>query len=678
MSYNSPELNSPEFGSPKFTSPTFTSPKFLRPRVSSFSNESICTMSMSDEAERTQHGAELSFRPRFVNISRRDSAGSSGWHREASIVEYPSLLHFGHDSHLLDQPVISSPNHNPDDEPDPLTPAPLRTLNISNLSMTDFVKNNTLDDWRYLPLKFWAQNDGDPLFRLSRLRRHPNDVRGLLSNRHDDPSQNCQLGLKAILPQLLVIDCVLKKVVPFELDREFVALSYVWGPGRGAGQESFQTDLKNLRLPRTVQDAINVVLVLGMRYLWVDRHCINKSDPGTYHHMISNMDTIYRAAPLTIIAAAGSDDESGLSSVSGFVGGQAGCEGTVPPWNGIVQLEFSDSTREEWENSVVSTRAWTYQEGLLSRRHLIFRETGVTLRCNIDCVSESEGIFAHINEYSRRSLTFPSDSLRAFLGVLKAYERLKPPVMHVWGVPLLLDPTGHIQNPGQGLLWKGNPTCSLSRIQGLPSWSWAGWRGWCAPDIPEWYVTSRSLSLGPYRWLKGHLRHEATAWEPNDVTLEILTGSQLTDISEYFRAGHNSPSGEIGGPPAVLYVTAWSTSVNARVSKKSCVQFSDEDLNGPAATMDPAPESLCGAESKVREDGTCEWTAAVIFWGAPNAIIASTTGFWTQSLLLENIGEDTFRRVGVLETDWHKSDLDEQGRITLPGRTLSRTRLRIV
>lgn len=47
----------------------------------------------------------------------------------------------------------------------------------------------------------------------------------------------------------------------------YVALSYVWGPGK----EDW---------PKTVLDAVAVTREMGQQYLWVDRLCINKKKCG--------------------------------------------------------------------------------------------------------------------------------------------------------------------------------------------------------------------------------------------------------------------------------------------------------------------------------------------------------------------------------------------------------------
>lgn len=87
----------------------------------------------------------------------------------------------------------------------------------------------------------------------------------------------------------------------------WVALSYVWGHSSGdAGPEVFPQ-----ALPNTIEDAIKVTEEMGYRYLWVDRYCIDQKEEAQKLDLIAKMDIIYRAADLTIIAAAGLDEVLG-------------------------------------------------------------------------------------------------------------------------------------------------------------------------------------------------------------------------------------------------------------------------------------------------------------------------------------------------------------------------------
>jgi hypothetical protein len=53
-----------------------------------------------------------------------------------------------------------------------------------------------------------------------------------------------------------------------------------------------------------------------MRYLWVDRYCIDQDDVQTKHVIIQRMDEVYKNASVTIINAAGTGPDSGLPGVS--------------------------------------------------------------------------------------------------------------------------------------------------------------------------------------------------------------------------------------------------------------------------------------------------------------------------------------------------------------------------
>ncbi|KAF2827249.1 hypothetical protein CC86DRAFT_454957 [Ophiobolus disseminans] len=122
------------------------------------------------------------------------------------------------------------------------------------------------------------------------------------------------------LPSFKLIDCERKVVVPAPAYCDYAALSYVWGPETlppspdqpsghiqqppNSTNSSVATPIHSL--PKTVSDAMEVVLRLGMRYLWVDKICINQSDPREMHAQLSAMDSIYEPAHITIIAAPGS------------------------------------------------------------------------------------------------------------------------------------------------------------------------------------------------------------------------------------------------------------------------------------------------------------------------------------------------------------------------------------
>lgn len=525
--------------------------------------------------------------------------------------------------------------------------------------MTDPEKEFPAELWRAISLEYLMNNYESSLQLSANINLGLHDLRELLEEDDKNPKETGNPYSREGLPGLMVIDCFSRCVVAAEQGCEYVALSYVWGLITSCGEdESFEADLRGRRLPQTVEDAINVVQVLGKRFLWVDRYCINSTEPGTKHFMIGNMDAIYEAAYLTIIAASGSDGEHGLPSVSGLC--KALGESKIPPWDGLVYTKLSHLCLDSYvrlgqiETSTWSTRGWTYQEALLSRRRLIFTDDWAILQYRgEDRVRASSGIFAHINEYTRRNLTYPSDSLNAFLGVLKAYEQLRPAAMHIWGVPFLVGSDGAIRQPGYGLLWRANRRTSLRRVEGIPSWTWAGWT-WSDRDAANRDFMSRQFPLGPYHWLveKAQLRGQTRSWPswgPCDIKLEVMVGPLLMEISDYFRKAHKLAPGWSADPAPTLYLTAWVTTMTAYVSPSLPVYLQCGDMRTSIITLDQDVESLCAGKEQVNGRWICEWTAALICWGRR---------FPTQSLVLERVGEDTFRRIGVLETEWLRPEPD--------------------
>ncbi|KAK2756244.1 hypothetical protein FQN54_005652 [Arachnomyces sp. PD_36] len=345
---------------------------------------------------------------------------------------------------------------------------------------------------------------------------------------------------------LLVIDVSRRCVVPAPPECQFVALSYVWGASNTKKltgkneQELINNDgaLKENDTPATIWDAIQVTEALGKKYCWVDALCIYQDDVARQQDQISQMGAIYSRAVVTLVAAAG-DAATGLCGVrpnSRTVNQDA------IPLEDFTLIRIADQDVNESSLSTRSQsasgwhkRAWTYQEGLFSRRMLIFREKQVYWRCQsatwleemvletvenekdpmtltnirstlnngikvpkklneIDTpyscrnrptpMDDDEKLYYLYNlllaGYISRQLSFRSDTLNAFAGVTRALTLLNNEEF-IWGLPkstfnLALSWT---LNPPAG--WSRSdthqqdvllPDGSLQRLP-FPSWSWA-------------------------------------------------------------------------------------------------------------------------------------------------------------------------------------------------------------
>lgn len=333
------------------------------------------------------------------------------------------------------------------------------------------------------------------------------------------------------VPFFKLIECETLRIVPAP-NEPYVALSYVWGASKSQSPKPDTTpELDRLpeKLPRTIKDAITVTLKLGFRYLWVDRYCIGRR-PGELQAQILKMDLIYQNAQITIIACAGENPDYGLPGVSLR---ERQLQAHASFGKHIMVSALSDP-RILIKSSKWSSRAWTYQEGLLSLRRLVFTDQQVYFECHgmyccesmdfplldlhtknrqsfkkLFCGGEGIGYFPkgigrspwevieRIEEYSLLSVNLrdQSDILEGILGILSAFERGTLNLRHHAGIPLL-PPSPKVVGISRdnwtsamgffsGLCW--NLKTPSTKRDGFPSWSWTGWEEpvveWGAPKI---------------------------------------------------------------------------------------------------------------------------------------------------------------------------------------------------
>ncbi|KAF2495438.1 HET-domain-containing protein, partial [Lophium mytilinum] len=175
--------------------------------------------------------------------------------------------------------------------------------------------------------------------------------------------------------QIKLIDCMDKSIVIASTSCKYVALSYVWGYGQTV--QSPENGVLPTEIPRTISDAVKATISLGYQYLWCDRYCIDQHNITEKQQQIGSMDCIYRNAHITIIAASGEDDDFGLPGVNHtprilhpeifLANARLSC--AIPDPIHIL-------SKSKW-----ASRAWTYQEALLSKRRLIFTEQCVYFEC---------------------------------------------------------------------------------------------------------------------------------------------------------------------------------------------------------------------------------------------------------------------------------------------------------
>jgi hypothetical protein len=427
---------------------------------------------------------------------------------------------------------------------------------------------------------------------------------------------------------ILLLDVKRMRLVESSSSARYLALSYVWGEVlqykttvQYLDTLKFDNSLVEFkhRIPQVIQDAILLVDSLGERYLWVDALCIIHDDEYQKHHQISQMASIYDQAVMTIVALAGENATVGLPGLRPGSRPKRGVE-LVPG------VSFCPRTRKLSDiisNSKYNTRAWTYQERLLSRRCLYFTEEQVYFQCD-SCVccedrnepspvtfhqvsslkASAQTMFAAQNiflfrafehygrlvvDYSRKSLSFQSDIISAFMGITQHLE-VQCGWKFVAGLPIhLID---------LSLLWA--PSAASPQLHTehkpraeFPTWSWSGWIGAVDYDllpsralksmIEDFYIEDDICSYKIEGRLKLHTQHSKI--------------EQNKAVSSAFETAKTSP----GEKARILHFKASSTSATKfRFQKANCRYYVPDsrmtmDLNYQSTTLILDPEGhSCG------------------------------------------------------------------------------------
>lgn len=301
----------------------------------------------------------------------------------------------------------------------------------------------------------------------------------------------------------------------------YIALSHCWGrvsPECCTTRETYKdrtTEIPWDLLPKTFQDAVQVTRELNYQYLWVDSLCIIQQDGQDWQHESGKMLDVFANAAVTLAAVHSfnsngglfaSNDESNDSLLCSLrwtskVGVEEAKIGGVldkdkfGTYSRPLHLRRSLPRFHTWKTqdlpaeSPLFTRAWAYQERLVSPRVLYFTKQELLWECfegsycactgdshaispkqnhrraviNSDCHARWRDVVA---EYSRLDLTLEKDKFPAISAVAVQIQQIRPKANYLaglWSDSLVRD-----------LLWRtldsarGRPASQIA-----PSWSWA-------------------------------------------------------------------------------------------------------------------------------------------------------------------------------------------------------------
>jgi heterokaryon incompatibility protein (HET) len=328
--------------------------------------------------------------------------------------------------------------------------------------------------------------------------------------------------------EILLIDvrrlCLFRGLTSYR----YLALSYVWGETKGfhTTKQTIESLLKPNALvkcwhdiPTVIRDAIDLADQLEEQYLWVDALCIVQDDADSKHQQLLLMAEIYNSATATLVSCSGSDANNKLVD-SVAIRGKFRAQETATYGNDtLVDYNTPKALRPfnqkkfigKVEETVWSTRGWTYQERRLSRRRIYILKNEIMFHCRADLFSpfgdtevpisslsslqyrRSHDNLAEIpddlgpanwhlgfnfwaeivQEYTQKHLKHQSDILNACMGILCAFEGYTT-WPNIYGMPQpLIDIVLHW---APKTIVTRTP-CSKNSKENFPSWSWLAWKG---------------------------------------------------------------------------------------------------------------------------------------------------------------------------------------------------------
>lgn len=330
---------------------------------------------------------------------------------------------------------------------------------------------------------------------------------GFCKEHHEDTCAS----QSTLWPGLQLLDCenraLVKAAELADPDLEYAVLSYV-RPDKGEKQADYvQQGVLTHQIPKVFADAISVTKQIGLRYLWIDI-CCSPTEASERTHQMSNIGEILGRATVTLISA--TDDSIGLPGISAPREEQLSLKIDAGLFTTSLLRPDLDVAGSKW-----ASQAITFQEGLLSRRRLVFTTSQIYFQCQALHCHESIAVSLHlapglnlgrvfpsdagtkpgdiknmIAAYISRDSSSPEERLDAFRGVLRHYQQMPKSVDNLLGVPLFhtddFNNTGivsHTDHLAVGLGWlttrdvSGHVYHESYGLQGgFPSWTWLSWQ----------------------------------------------------------------------------------------------------------------------------------------------------------------------------------------------------------
>ncbi|KAF2750957.1 HET-domain-containing protein [Sporormia fimetaria CBS 119925] len=192
------------------------------------------------------------------------------------------------------------------------------------------------------------------------------------------------------------------------LRSQYLCLSHCWGPTQiitslTENLEAHKRQISWEQLSKTFQEAITLTRRLGFHYIWIDSLCIIQNSATDWEIESAKMADIYSLSHLTIAATRSPNGAGGLFTSTPDVAVQ----GKTPAGDDYrfffrqrivhqldAEMETAGFIGTEKHFPLLS-RAWVYQERMLSPRVLHFGHYEIFFECKSSVACECDGITFH-------------------------------------------------------------------------------------------------------------------------------------------------------------------------------------------------------------------------------------------------------------------------------------------
>lgn len=290
----------------------------------------------------------------------------------------------------------------------------------------------------------------------------------------------------------------------------YIALSYCWGLSptlttTTATYDSRTAAIPWASIPKTLSEAMQFAVALGVSHIWIDALCILQDNAADWAREAAKMKDVYENALLTLSATSSPDVSSGiffprtkltypLPSAKSAVSARRPCIETHDKL-----FNYAGDDDRNLLLYPAMARGWIFQERLLSRRVVYCAHDEIIWECRAEIVCECAGVGKYqgrtvnaLAEYKRQDWASPDKAgfrvLKMWLDLLATYTHREftlysDRLVAISGIAKKFAPLGlgrYLAGVWEEFLpeqlawarYPGGRTRSSRRVSGGPSWSW--------------------------------------------------------------------------------------------------------------------------------------------------------------------------------------------------------------